>query len=72
MREHSFNLVIPVCRIDMGRKTFGVRAVTHSSSLPYSAVEANTIIAFKIRLAVALKVELFEIVRVNSCWKGGA
>ena len=59
-RGHNFKLAIPVCHTDMGRRTFGVRVVTHSNSHP--SVEANTIAAFKRRLDRALGVKLFKTV----------
>ena len=51
-RVSNFKLAIPVCRTDMGRRSFVVRVVTHWNSLPSSVVETNTITAFKSRLKI--------------------
>ena len=49
-RGHGFKLSVPVCRSEMGRRTFGVRCVGEWNALPAGVVEAESLESFKRRL----------------------
>ena len=59
-RGHSFKLSIPVCRSELGRRTFGARVVRAWNSLPSQVVEAATVEVFKTRLDSIVIEELFS------------
>ena len=59
-RGHRFKLSTPICHTEVGRRTFGSRVVRHWNSLPRSAVEADSIETFKVRLDRALDRLLFN------------
>ena len=49
-RGHNFKLSIPVCRSELGRRTFGARVDRVWNSLPLQVVEAATVESFQTRL----------------------
>ena len=59
-RGHDFKLSIPVCRSELGRRTFGARVVRAWNSLPSQVVEAATVEVFKTRLDSIVIEELFS------------
>ena len=58
-RGHTYKLSIPVCRSELGRRTFGVRVVRKWNSLPPYVVDALSLETFKRRLETFLGDELF-------------
>ena len=59
-RGHNFKISIPVCRSELGRRTFGARVVRVWNSLPSQVVEAATVEAFKSRLDSIVIDDLFS------------
>ena len=58
-RGHAYILSIPVCRSELGRKTFGVRVVRKWNSLPPCVVNGQNLETFKRRLETFLGDEVF-------------
>lgn len=60
-RGHRYKLAVPVCRSEVGRRTFAVRVVGAWNALPSRVVEAGNVESFKVMLDAALKDKFFSI-----------
>ena len=61
-RGHNYKLAIPICRTEVGRRTFGVRVVNIWNSLPADVVEASSLDTFKRGLDAHLGEVLYSVV----------
>ena len=61
-RGHQFKLAVPICRSELGRRTFGVRSVRIWNSLPSTLVELTSVDSFKRGLDVFLGDELYRFI----------
>ena len=61
-RGHRFKLSVPVCRSEVGRRTFGVRCVGEWNALPAGVVEAESLESFKRRLDAHMAEEFCRVV----------